>query len=519
MDREILAMGATGIVNALERRELSSVEATGAFLRRLESLQKRLKPMAAIWQEKALRMAMASDERRVRKAPLSRYDGLPLTLKENLDVEGHDSSLGVRSRMRKPARRDAVAVRMLREAGCVFLGKSNVSQLLLFHECVNPFFGRTLNPHDPARTPGGSSGGEAAAIAAYGSPVGLGTDIGGSIRVPAHFCGIAGLKPTVDRLSCQGSGTSLPGQEFVRGQLGPLARTVEDLVTFLGILDPRRASELDPRVPPLPFGDPGPIDVAGMRIGYFWEDGILRPSAAVSRAVQRAVNALQASGAVLVPFRPPLSRELIFTYLAGLSSDGGVTVEEQLKKGPADKNLSLLRTMARLPSGVKRLAALGLDYTSEPVLPEMLRNVGAKSVGEYWKLTAQARTIQADVHRAWREAGIEAVVCPAHATPALPHDTCRDFTLGAAFSMRFNFLNYPAGVVPVTRVRSGETDRGRPAGRLEKRAAQVDRDSEGLPVGVQVAAPPWREDRVLAVMQAIESGVKGDEDYPRLPLD
>jgi len=519
MDREILQMGAARIVQALERGELSSVEATGAFLRRLESLQKRLVPMAAIWQEKALRMATASDERRVRKAPLSRFDGLPLTLKENLDVEGHDSSLGVQSRMRKPARRDAVAVRMLREAGCVFLGKSNLSQLMLSHECVNPFFGRTVNPHDPARTPGGSSGGEAAAVAAFGSPVGLGTDIGGSIRVPAHFCGIAALKPTVDRVSGLGAVTSLPGQEFVRGQVGPLARTVEDLITLLGALDPRRASELDPRVPPLPLGGPGDARVAGMKIGYFWEDGILSPSAAVSRAVQRAASALQDAGAVLVPFRPPLAREVIFTYLSGLSSDGGVTVEEQLEKGPADGNLRLLRTLARLPSPVKRLAALGLDRTQDPVLPEMLRSVGGKSVADYWKLTAQARAIQADVHRAWREAGILAVVCPAHATPALPHDTCRDFTLGAAFSMRYNFLNFPAGVVPVTRVRPGETERGGTAGRLEKRAAQVDRGSEGLPVGVQVAAPPWREDRVLAVMQAIEARVRDDEGFPRLGLD
>ncbi len=215
----------------------------------------------------------------------------------------------------------------LREAGCVFLGKSNVSQLLIFHESVNPFFGRTLNPHNPERTPGGSSGGEAAAIAAYGSPVGLGTDIGGSIRVPAHFCGIAGLKPTVDRLSVLGSGTSMPGQEFVRGQLGPLARTVDDLLTMMRILDPEKASRLDPRVPPLPLGDPEQIHVSGLRIGYFWEDGILAPSQAVQRAVQHVANVLQEAGATLVPFRPPLSRDLIFTYMAGLSSDGGRTVE------------------------------------------------------------------------------------------------------------------------------------------------------------------------------------------------
>jgi len=516
MDRDILTLGVSRIVETLARGELTSVEVTGAFLKRLESLQKTVVPMAAIWQEKALRMATASDQRRARKRPLSPFDGLPVTLKENMDVEGHDSSLGVEAHMRKPAKRDAVAVQMLREAGCVFLGKSNVSQLLLFHESVNPFFGRTVNPYDPARTPGGSSGGEAAAIAAFGSPGGLGTDVGGSIRVPAHFCGIAGLKPTVDRLSCLGAGTALPGQEFVRGQVGPLARTVDDLTTLMRILDPVRASQHDPRVPPLPFGNPERVGVSGMRIGYFWEDEILEPSTAVVRAVQRAVNVLQDAGAVLVPFRPPVARELIFTYLAGLSSDGGATVEEQLGKGPADRNLSVLRAMARLPSPLKRLAAAGMDYLKEPLLPEMLRNMGSKTVAEYWKLTVRARAIQADAHRAWREAGIQAVVCPPHATPALPHDASRDFTLAAAFSMRYSFLNYPAGVVPVTRVRPGETERHKCEGRLAKRAAAVDRGSEGLPVGVQVAAWPWREDLVLAVMKAVESRVKDDEGFPRL---
>jgi fatty acid amide hydrolase len=518
MDTQILVLGASRIVEALRRGKLSSVEATGAFLKRLESIQKTIHPMAAIWQEKALRMATASDERRARKAPLSPFDGLPLTLKENLDVQGHDSSLGVESRMRKPAKRDAGVVQMLREAGCVFLGKSNVSQLLLFHESSNPFFGRTANPYHPDRTAGGSSGGEAAAIAAYGSPGGLGTDIGGSIRVPAHFCGVAGLKPTVDRLSCLGAGTALPGQEFIRGQVGPLARTVDDLVTILGILDPAKAAALDPRVPPLPFGDPARAEVSGLRIGYFWEDGILDASPAVSRAVQRAVHVLQEAGATLIPFRPPLARELIFTYLAGLSSDGGHTVEEQLRKGPADRNLDLLRAMARLPSPVKRIAAAGLDYLKDPVLPEMLRSLGGRSVADYWKLTAHARGLQAEIHRAWTDAGIQAVVCPPHATPALPHGASRDFTLGGAFSMRYNFVNYPAGVVPVTRVRPGETERAKPEGRLGKRAAQVDRGSQGLPVGVQVVARPWQEDIVLGLMKVIETRVQEDEDFPRLPI-
>jgi len=191
-------------------------------------------------------------------------------------------------------------------------------------------------------------------------------------------------------------------------------------------------------------------------------------------------------------------------------------VEEQLRGGPADRNLGVLRSTARMPGPVKRALAAALTYMKEPVLPDLLRAVGGKPVVDYWRLTARARAMQAEIFRAWNDAGLDAVVCPPHATPALPHDSCRDFTLGGAFSMRYNFLNFPAGVVPVTRVRGGEEERTDPDGRLQKRAAEVDRGSQGLPVGVQVAGRPWREDVVLAVMKAVEDRVKDDRDFPRL---
>lgn len=518
MSNDLLAMGAARLAENLEAKEVSSVEVTRALLGRLEELQGEIRPMTAIWHDDAMRAAEASDARRARGAPLSAFDGLPVTLKENLDVRGTETTLGVHAKAGVPAERDAVVVQVLREAGCVFLGKTNVSQFLLSHECSNPLFGTTCNPYDRERAPGGSSGGEAAAIAAYGSPGGLGTDIGGSVRVPAHFCGIAGIKPTVDRISTVGIHGALPGQELVRGQVGPMARGVDDLVTLLRAVSPEACAKLDPRVCPMPIADPGAVDVGKLKVGYFVDDGIVAPSAALQRAVERAVSVLQDAGAQLVPFSPPFCRDVILTYLAGLSSDGGKTVEAQLQGGPADPNLGMLRTMAKLPSLAKRVAALGMSFKHEPFLPEMLRVMGEKPVQAYWAITAKARALQAQIFRAWNDVGLDALVCPPHATPALTHGASRDFTLGGTLAMRFNFLNMPAGVVPVTRVRPDETLRSDPRGRLAKRAAQVDHDSDGLPVGVQVVARPYREDVVLALMKAVESSVRADSDYPRLPL-
>lgn len=518
MSNAILGMGFTELSDAIAKGELSSVGVTRVLLDRLDDLQERVRPMAHIWRAEALRAAEASDRRRAEGKAWSAYDGVPMTLKENLAVRGTDSTLGVVAKQGTPATADAVCVRVLREAGCVFLGKTNVSQFLLFHESSNPVFGRTANPHDPARVPGGSSGGEAAAIAAYGSPAGLGTDIGGSIRVPAHFCGIVGLKPTIDRISMLGVGGALPGQELVRGQVGPMARSVRDVIALMHLLSAERCAALDPRVPPLPLEQPERIDLSKLRIGLLTDDGIVKPSPAVQRAVREAGKALEAAGAEVVPWTPPLAEELILTYLAGLSSDGGRTVEEQLAGGPADPALSMLRTMAKMPRLAKRGMAFGLERAGERFLSRMLLHMGVKPVGELWKLTARARAIQAEVYQAWNDAKLDAVVSPAHATPALPHGASRDFTLGGALSMRFNLLNFPAGVVPVTRVRADETQRESPRGRLEKRAAEIDHASAGLPIGVQIVARPYREDVVLALMLRLEEAMKGREDYPGVPL-
>jgi len=196
MSNELLTMGAARIVRALAAREVSSVELTQVLLDRLDVLQGGdIRPMTSIWRDQAILAAESSDERRGRGEPRSRFDGLPMTLKENLDVKGFASTLGVHAKAGVPAERDAVVVHVLREAGCVFLGKTNVSQFLLFHECSNPVFGTTRNPFNSERGPGGSSGGEAAAIAAYGSPGGWGPTSAARSGFPLTSAGLSGSNP------------------------------------------------------------------------------------------------------------------------------------------------------------------------------------------------------------------------------------------------------------------------------------------------------------------------------------
>lgn len=501
---------------ALSTKQVSSTEVTAAFLERIDALNPRLRACTEVLHDEARAAARDADARIARGERRSVLDGVPVTLKESLDLRGHASTLGMPSRKDHRATDDAVMVAVLREAGAVFLAKTNVSQALLFHESRNPLFGEAKNPWNHGRGPGGSSGGEAAIIAAGGSPAGVGTDIGGSIRGPAHVCGIVGLKPTVDRWSVVGSQGAQPGQEVVRGQSGPMGRTVDDVRVLWEVCDPVRIAALDPKVPPLPVGDTT-SPVKGLRVGWFVDDGVVGVSRAVRRAVERAVRVLQDQGAVVVEAPPAHVDEVLATYLGGISADGGVTLRSQIATRDLDPAIALLWRLQRLPQAARLVAARAMEARGEVQVARMLRCLGEKRVADVWALTKKARALAVAELQAWNRAGLDALVCPPHATPALPHGASRDFSLGGALSMRFNLLNFPAGVVPVTRVRPEEQARPDPRGRLEKAAAVVDAGSAGLPVGVQIVARPWREDVCLRVMGAVEAGVVDDDGFPRLP--
>ena len=508
---------ATRMSELLARREVSSVELVASCFARIDARDGAIRAFTAVFRERALGEAERADERRARGEVRSPIDGLPVSVKESLDIEGLASTMGVQSRRGHRATGDAVLVRQLREAGAVILGRTNVSQYLMFHESRNPVFGQTANPWDLARTPGGSSGGEGSAIAAGMSPLGIGTDIGGSIRVPAHFCGIVGMKPTLDRWSNRGSNTSLLGQEAIRGQAGPMARTVGDALLLMRAIDPIRASALDGRVPPLPFVESA-ADVGALRVGLYEDDGLVPSSAAVSRAVRRAGDALRARGCEVVPFLPPRLKEHVYLYFAALSADGGAILRRGLEGDEVDPVIRGLRRVAELPDVVRNTLSKLALVAGEERIARLLEAIGEKSVDRFWSITAQIRAWRFEVTEAMDRAGIDLVLCPAHATPALPHLGAKDFVLAGSTSMTWNALQFPAGVVPVTRVRAEEVRREHPRDRMEKLAARVDEGSAGMPIGVQVVARPWREDLCFAAMAAIESAVTTDDGFPRTPV-
>jgi fatty acid amide hydrolase len=501
----------------LESRTISSKEVVRALIARRDEVDSKVRAIVHRFDEEALERAEQIDREREAGRPLGPLAGLPITVKECVATRGLPVTLGVRARMQEVADKDAVLVGLLREAGAILIGKTNVSQLLLFHESDNPIWGQTKNPFALDRTPGGSSGGEAAALAAGLTPLGIGTDIGGSVRVPAAFSGVSSLKPTLDRWSNSGSHTAIKGQEAIRGQIGPMARSARDVAFLFGALDPTAQAARDPAVPPLPPGD-APL-LSGLRIGIYDDDGFFRPARSVQRAVKEAGLAAEASGAEVFPFTPPSAREVIDVYLGALSSDGGETIDRLLEGEPLAPQLVELRKIARLPSAARKAAGAVMGLRGEERVARFLDVVSKKSVADFWRLVDRRTTIRRAVFAAWAEARIDAVICPVHVTPALKHGQSGDFAAAGCYSMYYNFLQFPAGVVQVSRVQPGEAERKDPKDRFDRKAAEVEAGSTGLPLGVQVVSKPWNEAVALAIMTAIEDQRRNDPSFPRTPVD
>lgn len=509
---------ATELLAALRDKHLTSVEIVRAMIARREAVGKKTNAIVIPLDESALAAAASIDLRRARGEDVGPLGGLPVTVKENIEIAGTAATLGLESRRTFRSTHDAVTIRLLKSAGAVVLGKTNIPQTLIAMETTNHVYGTTNNPWAHDRTPGGSSGGEAAAIASGQSVLGIGTDIGGSVRIPAAYTGLTTLKPSLHRWSNRGSIGILAGQELVRSQMGPLARNVADLTLLFRSIDTTEHARFDPECPPVPMGDPASIDVRKLRVGVFETDGFITPCATARRAVREASAILERAGARVTTFAPPRANEHYLLMAAAMSADGMATMGEALGKDPVIAALKLNARIGRAPRQVLKQLAKVARRLGEKRLADVLDVGGRKSVQELWALCHERTTMQRAELDAWNAQELDLVLCPAAATPAPPHGTTGDFTPAAIYTIRYNLLNLPAGVVPVTRVSANETARPEQVDRIDKKAALIQRESAGLPIGVQIVGRPFREDTVLAAMAVIEAGAMTSDSFPRTPL-
>lgn len=502
---------ASELAALIASRTASSREVLTALIDRVEAVEPSINAVTCRMYEQAEQAAAAADDQVARGAPLGPLHGVPVSIKDQFEVLDTPSTRGLPSRADHRSTREGPLLGRLRRAGAIPFVKTNVPVMSMETETHNPLYGRTNNPYDLDRTPGGSSGGEGALLATRGTPLGLGSDIGGSLRVPAHYCGIATIKSTAHRLPWGDNPREFDEwQEAIVPQMGPLARTVTDVALSYRILaTPDTVLPPEPFVPPLPVADPAGVTVSTIVVGVCDDDGGMRPSPAVRRAVREAADALTDAGARVVAWTPPPAEQVYDLYATLLGGDGFRHLRRAIGDDPLSPVTRLLTAAGHVPRPVARAAGRALRAVGQQGAAATVRNAGQRSFDAYSDaLMARRgllRQLAASLHG---PDAPDVVLMPPHALPALRHGAFRDLMWSSTTTFMANLTGLPAGVVPVTTVRADEESDRRPgADVVERLARSNEQGTAGLPVGVQVLAPWWREDLVLAAMAAIEARV------------
>lgn len=517
-ETDLCGLSAGELARGIAGGRFTSAAAVEAHIERIEEVDPRLNAVVS----RRFREARAEAERADREREIGGrgpLHGVPVTVKDSIDVQGLPTTGGLPSRARQQAKEDDRFIRALRRAGAIVLGKTNAAQALLFIETENPLYGRTNNPWDVDRSPGGSSGGEAAIIAAGGSPLGIGTDLGGSTRIPAACCGIVGFKGTAGRFPDEGLVSVSTGERAITSQLGIFAREVSDVGLALEVMQGARDPHLDP---PAPLGKVDSVGMEGLRVAYFTDDGIFPPVRSVRRAVEQSAEALARAGAKVALWSPPGVERACDLFFGLLSADGGRHLKKRLGRDKRDPRIAKTLAAGSAPkAALPALRALLRLSGRRKLADQVVRNYGHSDTAHYWSLVeAQA------AYRARFRAALDAdpggpfdvVLCPAFPLPAMRHGASEELILGGAYTCLFNVLGYPAGVVPVTRVREGE-ELTAPLSRdkMDLVAFQTSRGSAGLPIGVQVVARPWSDHVALAAMTVLHRWARTQDDFPARP--
>jgi fatty acid amide hydrolase len=525
----ILDMTATDQCRALANGTITSEYLVRLYIARSILVNERLNCVTEQRYEAAVAEAQKCDaERRATGDLRGPLHGLPVSIKEQVGQAGFDSTCGACCRLERPCAEDATLVSSLVAAGAIPFCRTNVPQLLMLPETFNAIYGNTNNPFDLSRTPGGSSGGEGALVAACGSPLGLGTDVGGSIRIPAVFNGICGFKPTNDRLSYKG--ISVPrlnnesGQREVKSSPGPLGRCVADLETMMQAMCCEGVYAADLTLPPLPW-DRGAYEAAAaapkLRFGYYVHDGWFAPSPACERAVLETVEALRAAGHEVVPFEPTELAGGVQTFLAIVAADGNFRgFVDGIEGEELHPTYSFLQAVACIPGWLRPIIAfVQRRLLGQPRLAKLVLAGGGKTAHEYWQTIAMRDRLKKAFLARYEKAGLDALLCPGLGVPPFSHGKSVKLNQACSYTFVYNNFNLPAGTVPVTTVKPSEQyyrDDANPDS-ITSTAIKDSASTAGLPVGVQVVGLPWREERCLGAMKIVEGALRAAGHVPPTP--
>lgn len=449
--------------------------------------------------------------------------GVPVSIKDSVDMKGCDTTVGITARCFKPFLVDGLLVKLLRRAGYIPFVRTNVPQLLLMPESENIVWGQSKNPYDITRTPGGSSGGEGSLIASRCSFLGLGSDIGGSIRIPAHYCGIVGFKPTPGRITKLGAAVprlnNRNGQIVVPSTTGPMARSVRDCAQMMKALV-NQVREEDLTVPAIPWDDNCVQHgrKSRMRVAVMQSDGWFEPFPVCKRAVQIAADALIKAGHEVVQFEQPvLGSDMIRAYFQAMGADGNwYSLLRALEGEELHDSYKSLQAFTKLPNFLRPLVKKMLELCGEhrkALLLGAIKN-GGLTVREYWEIVSDVNAIKAAYSDIFSRQGYDALLMPGLGVTALPHGMAPELLSALSYTFLANLLSWPAGTVPVTSTLLSEEIYSVPAceqDSMYRLAAKACLGSTGLPAGVQIMTPQWQDEKCLFLMGEIEKNVKFSE--------
>lgn len=456
---DLILQPATTQLQMLRSGELSIVELAEAHLRQIERLNPKLNAFADFDPERVRAQARAlaaqpPDER-------GSLHGLPVTVKSSIATAGYKCEIGSLNHKGDIPHQDAVVVARLRAAGALILGTTNCPEFLMAYETANDLHGRTRNPWDLDRTPGGSSGGESAAIAAGMSAAGLGSDSGGSVRVPAHFTGICSLKPTPGRIPGRGHLPPCVGPFSTLGAIGPMARTTADVELLFRTLSGH--DDADPASPPIPLRTPTLEELRAHTIGFFEDDGLTPVTPETRAAVNAAAEALRNAGFRVKPFRPRTLEQLRKLWRTFFVQCGAMFYEPEVR------------------GRRKKLSPIFREFHS------ISDQSGPLSSTELLNAWAEMDLLRSKTLEEMRNHPV--LLCPVASIPAWRHGE-RTWTIdnqpvqyldAVRYTQWFNTLGAPAAVVP------------------------AGRSPEGLPIGVQIAARPFHDEIALGIAAIIDA--------------
>ena len=467
------------LITRLEQREITARELVQATLDRIDAVDGQINAFISIDAEGALTHADEIDRRRAKNKPLGPLAGIPIALKDVLCVRGGRTTCGSKILEHYIAPYDATAVAQLRAADAIIIGKTNMDEFAMGSSCENSYFGSTLNPRDPERVPGGSSGGSAAAVAADETILALGTDTGGSVRQPAGYCGVVGLKPTYGRVSRYG----LVAYASSLDQIGQISKDVEDTALLLQAIaghDPRDSTSIDVPVPDYLAGLKDGIK--GLKVGLAQEHFPAGLDAEVATAAQSAAATLADAGAELVDVQLPVAGHpeyCIGTYylIAMGEASANLTRYDGVKYGHrAEGDLNLQEMYLRTRS----------EGFGEEVKRRIMLGTYALSAGyydAYYRKAQQVRTlIRQDFEKAFTTCDI--LLSPVAPTTAFrlgeQTDDPLQMYLNDIYTASVNLAGIPGISVPYAN------------------------GADGLPIGIQLLAPPLEEAKLLRMAYTLE---------------